>query len=237
MNASERFWQIDLWRGITVVLMVFFNWSFTLFFLDVYKLNFGDFYWRVFPQFIGGSFIFLAGLSIVLSSQRLKLIIYKKYFFRGSKIFLLGIGITIVTWLFSPSNTIVFGILHLIGISIVLSPLFLKIKGKLFIAALFLILGFYFQSIFVNSSYLFPIGLVNPGFTTLDYWPFVPWFGIFLVGMYFGDIFIKIKNPGSSDNKLAGLFCILGRNSLKVYLVHQPMLLAILIIFGAKVFI
>ena len=242
MKPSQRFWQIDFWRGVTVLLMVFFNWSFTLFFLNVYKLDLGNLYWIIFPQFIGGSFIFLAGLSVVLSSKRTKNPnLKKKYFFRGAKIFLLGLGITLLTFLSFPSYTIVFGILHLIGFSIFVSPLFFKLKElKLFLAAIILISGFSFQSIFVNSPYFFPIGLVNRNFQTFDYWPILPWFGIFLLGMYFGELFYYRKSNTiiSSENKSIAMkgFCLLGRNSLKIYLIHQPILVLILFVLGFTIF-
>jgi len=237
MKTSQRFWQIDFWRGITVLLMVFFNWSFTLFFLNIYKLDLGFLYWRVFPQFIGGSFIFLAGLSVVLSRKRYPMADNKKYFLRGLKILLLGLGITLLTWLSFPSYTIVFGILHMIGFSVLVSPLFFKLgESKLLLSVIILIFGFTFQSFFVNSAFLFPIGLVNQSFQTFDYWPVLPWLGVFLLGMYFGEKLFENKKHSENKNFISKVFCLLGRNSLKIYLVHQPVLILVLLGLGFPIF-
>src|SRR3989338_10359033 len=91
---NYRLPQIDFVRGIAVLIMVLFNWSFTLSFLKVYTIDGGWLYWWLFPRLIGGSFIFLAGLSVVLSHKKSG---SKKIVFRGLKIFLVWMGITALT--------------------------------------------------------------------------------------------------------------------------------------------
>ena len=231
---KTRFWKIDFARGLAVILMVLFNWSFTLKFLNVFALTDSWLYWRLFPRLIGGSFIFLAGISIILFYNKTNSL--KKVASRGLKIFLIGIGITVITFLSFPSNTIYFGILHLIGLSLILSPFFLKNKNiVLLIASLILIIGFFLQSFYFAFSHLLWLGLGPENFQTFDYWPLMPWFGVFLFGMFFGD-FLKNKKGVYTKNLLIKKTCFLGRNSLAVYLIHQPVLIGILYVFGFRIF-
>lgn len=242
-----RFWEVDFARGIAIVLMVVFNWSFSLKFLGVYTLNLGDFYWAVFPMLIGGSFIFLSGVSRFLLYKKIsdwpENKIYKKLIFSGLKIFLLGIGITIVTWLAFPHETVFFGILHLIGLSWVLSAVFLRFKDKrlkIVLGVLFLVAGFWLQTFSFNFNSLLWLGFNPSNFQSFDYWPLLPWFGVFLIGMHAGDVlFYWGKNPGTAwEPNIWPIkqICFLGRKSLVIYLSHQPILLVFLYFLGFPIF-
>ena len=230
-----RLFEIDFLRGLAVVLMVVFNWSFTLRFLDIFTIDGGWLYWWLFPRVVGGLFVFLAGLSIVLSYNRVKDksrgFIYKKYLLRGGKIFSIGLGITVVTWLSFPSYTIWFGILHLIGVSIVLSVLFFRFRRLLLIAGLaILFFGFYFDTLNFNFSNLLWLGLKPLEFQTFDHWPLLPWFGLFLVGMFVGKIYAE-RRTNLQMPVLKGI-SFLGRHSLIAYIIHQPLLILVLQLLG-----
>ncbi|NIM47120.1 MAG: DUF1624 domain-containing protein, partial [Candidatus Aenigmarchaeota archaeon] len=54
---KKRFWEIDLLRGIAIIKMVIFNWSFTLFYLGIYTFTEG----MAFPGAAAAVFIFLVG--------------------------------------------------------------------------------------------------------------------------------------------------------------------------------
>ncbi len=239
----KRLPEIDFARGMAVIFMVLFNWSFTLSFLNVYTLPGGFFYWWLFPRIIGGTFIFLAGLSLILSYNRVKTLekrkIWAKLISRGFKICLIAIGITAATIISYPQYTIYFGILHLIGLSIVLSVIFLKFNlNKLFLGVPIFISGFFLQSLTFDTPFFLLFGLAPHNFQTFDYWPLFPWFGLFLMGMCTGDFYSKKK---SLDKKrilnfpLLKQICFLGKKSLVIYLVHQPVLLALLYIFGFRI--
>jgi len=234
-SLNYRLWQVDFSRGLAVVLMVLFNWSFTLSFLKVYTIDGGWLYWWLFPRLIGGSFVFLAGLSVVLSHKKSG---SKKIVFRGLKIFLVGMGITALTWIFYPGYTVWFGILHLIGLSVILSVVFLKYKKLiLLIGTILLILGITLQSTGFNFSFLIWLGLSPFDLQTFDYWPLLPWFGVFLLGMYFSDLFIKkIRGKNYTHLPIIKQMCFLGRNSLVVYIIHQPVLLTLLYLLGISMF-
>ena len=233
-HKNRRIWQIDFSRGLAVILMVLFNWSFSLKFLNVFTISENWLYWWLLPRLIGGSFIFLAGISAVINFNKNKS--GKKIAYRGLRIFLIGIGITAVTFLAFPENTIYFGILHLIGFSLIISPFFIKNKNLVLLAAsIILIAGFQLQSSYFNFPHLLWLGFGPANFQTFDYWPLMPWFGIFLLGLFFGD-FIKNKSPVHEKNYLIKKICFLGRNSLIIYLGHQIVLVGIIYMFGFKIF-
>jgi uncharacterized membrane protein len=241
---KERLWEIDFFRGIAIILMIIFNYSFALLYLRIYVLNDGFLYWYVFPRFIGGMFIFLAGLSLTLMYSQIKnkKDSHKKFFSRGLKIFGYGLLITAITYLTFPEAFIIFGILHFIGISIILGSFFLKYnKLNLVLGLLIILFGFYLQSFSFNFSYLLWLGFTPQNFYTFDYWPILPWFGVTLLGIFFGNLLYKngkrnFKIKDFSNSFVTRFLDFLGRNSLSIYLIHQPLLVIILLVLGFKIF-
>jgi len=239
---KERFWEIDVLRGIAIINMIIFNYSFALAYLRIYNLDL-EFTYAV---SIASTFIFLSGLSLTISYSRIKnkkpKEIYKKYFSRGLKIFGYGILITIITFLVFPEAFVIFGILHFIGISIILGQFFLKFKKlNLFLAFLIITLGICLQSFRFDFSWLLWLGFTPEYFYTFDYFPILPWFGITLMGIYFGNLYYKngrrrFKIKDLSNLSIVKFLAFLGRKSLIIYLLHQPLLILFLLIFGFRIF-
>jgi uncharacterized membrane protein len=239
----ERFWEIDALRGTAVVAMVLYHFSYDLayfglfdvgFFRSGLGLNTG--------RLIGGSFIFLAGLSLTLSYGRATASrpsggkLFRKYLSRGLRIFSYGLAITFLTWIFLPNEMIVFGILHLIGVSIILAYPFLNLKlPNVFLGVACIAVGFLLRGLDVDNPWLVWIG-TDPTFFMLDYWPIFPWFGVMLLGVAAGNVLYgdrrKQAAPPTSRPQAIRPLAFLGRHSLVVYLVHQPVLLAALILLG-----
>lgn len=235
-----RFWEVDFSRGIAIILMIVFNWSYTLRYFNIFRISGGWLYWFAFPRFIGGLFIFIMGLSLVLNYNSLKdkKSVYSNNIRRGLKIFSLGLLITLVTWIFFPREFIIFGILHLIGISIILATPFLKSKrASLVLGIAIILVGLILQNFTFDFSWLLWLGFVPSNFVTFDYFPIIPWFGVSLLGVYFGNILYKnnkrnFKIPDLSRSIFVRGVNFLGRNSLIIYLLHQPLLLLVLFILG-----
>lgn len=229
-----RFWEIDFVRGLAIVFMVVFNYTFALDFLDIYKITEGWLFWWLFPRAVAGTFILLSGMAVTISYSRNKS--KRRRIMRGLKIFCWGLIITAITWLFLPSGAIVFGILHLIGLSVILSIFFVGFKKlNLILGIVAIVIGFYLERFTFDFPWLLWLGLMPPSFSTLDYFPLLPWFGVFLIGMFFGNRFYKngkrifkiAKEPASTKP-----LNFLGRHSLLIYLLHQPILIAALYAFG-----
>lgn len=236
----RRFWEIDALRGIAVVAMVFYHFSYDLaYFVGLFDVRFfrhgvGLDAARV----IGGTFTFLAGLSLTLSyarvtespGQRVSL----KYLGRGVRIFSYGLIITLLTWIFVPRDMIFFGILHMIGASIILAYPFIKLKlPNVLLGAGCIALSLYLrQGFVVESPWLAWIG-GRPSFSTLDYWPIFPWFGVMLLGIAAGNALYGRRKPifRTTPTPLRPL-AFLGSHSLPVYLIHQPVLIAALVLLG-----
>ena len=61
---KERFWEIDFFRGIAILTMLLFNWSYSLAYLGIYTIAEGDLYWWLFPRLIAALFIIIAGIVL-----------------------------------------------------------------------------------------------------------------------------------------------------------------------------
>ncbi|RVU55645.1 DUF1624 domain-containing protein [Anaerosphaera multitolerans] len=239
MNKGRNYY-LDMVRGLMVLSMILYHLFYDLVYFFNYDINFfrgfGISLWQRGTVVI---FLLVSGVSLRFYSD------YKK---RGLQIFILGIIITIITYIFNPEEYVLFGILSLIGASIILVGLLekylVKINSKLG-AVLFTILFFIFFNLprgylgFGNyriflprilyiSKYTFPIGLPDSTFTSLDYFPLIPWFLIFLAGFYLGFILLKggyLKAAGRPN-----ILSYIGEKSLIIYLAHQVVIYGVIYI-------
>ena len=148
-KTHVRLWEIDLLRSIAVFMMIIFHILFDLNFFQVYSIELYSGFMLPFALSIGTLFLFIVGVSLSLSFSRVKNSfsfkeIKVKFVVRGLKIFLLGMIITVVTWLSVGAGFIVFGVLHCIGISIILGHLFLRFRFlNLFLGVVCVMFGFF----------------------------------------------------------------------------------------------
>ena len=125
-------------------------------------------------------------------------------------------------------NYIFFGILHLIALCMLTYPLFKHLPTAiiLLIGITIAVIGFWFESFYVESANLFWIGLINKDFAAGDFFPVFPNLGFFLIGISIGRTLYKNKEsllPNfPHDNLIINSLSWLGKNSLFVYLGHQP---------------
>lgn len=240
-RPGRQFWEIDCLRGIAIVMMITFHLLFDLTYFAGYNFNLNSGFWLIFARLTATIFIFLVGLSLTLSYSRAtsekKEGLCIKFSQRGLRIFGWGLAITLFTWLFLREGFIVFGILHLIGISIILAYPFLRVRRKFLLVLLgifCLSAGLYLRNFTFDFYWLLWLGFRPQHFYTLDYFPILPWFGVVLIGIFVGDLLypnhtrrFEIGEPGSKLNLLfIQPFSFLGRHSLIIYLAHQPVLVA-----------
>ncbi|MDK2824719.1 MAG: hypothetical protein PWP71_2637, partial [Clostridia bacterium] len=218
---TNRIWEIDFLRGVAIIFMSLFHLLYDL--SEFYKFNID--YTSGVIDLMGETsalmFITLTGISCSLSKNNLK---------RGLKILFFALTITIVTYIYDVNTYINFGILHLLGISILLHYLFrsLKTYQLLLAGTIIIIVGNIFSQLSVSTNYLIPFGLTSPYYAALDYYPLLPYFGVFLYGMVLKNVFYPQKRSLFKSTFNDNLINMLGRHSLFIYLTHQPVILAIL---------
>jgi uncharacterized membrane protein len=142
-----------------------------------------------------------------------------------------------VIFLLFDMGIVAFGILHLIGISIILSYPFLRLRlANLVLGVCIFAAGMYVQAADpTGSAWLVPFGVVPGGWVMPDYRPLLPWFGVVLFGLSFGNVVYGGGRPlrlPSVAPVVARPLLPLGRNSLAIYLVHQPVMVVLLSALG-----
>ena len=237
MSTHRRFWEIDLLRTVAIVMMITFHVLYLLNYFNIHHtgvpgVHYGFWWW--FPRVTAGTFIFLAGVSLTISQARAS----KKmssFVLRGLKIFAWGMGITLLTWLIAPDEYVRFGILHFFGIAFILGPFFLRFRFiNLIVGAALLAAGIYLleQRVFVDFPWLLWLGLMPHGFRTIDYFPLLPWFGLFLVGMFGGKMLYPQGNRRFNihdfSNPVTSALTLPGRHPLMVYIAQWPILIGII---------
>jgi uncharacterized membrane protein len=240
-KSQSRLWEIDTLRGIAIVMMIVYHllWDINYYTSNRIEVNSG--FWWLWARMCATSFVMLSGISLVLNYQsnlRKGKPTFPKILIRAGQVFGCGLIITAVTFFAVPGGTVWFGILHVIGLSMLVAYLFLKLKyWNIPIGIVLMFVGFELYDELVDFPYLVWLGLKPSGFGSVDYFPFLPWFGVMLIGIGFGWWFAKVYNNrrvlGDWSHALpVQLLSFLGRHSLLIYMLHQPVLIATLIITG-----
>lgn len=229
-------------RGIAILMMILFHTVFDLSFFGVSAIDVSTGFWKYFAFLTAALFLLVVGISLTLSYARAVTSLSgyqlaRKFLYRGAGIFLIGLLVTAGTWLYLKEGFIVFGILHLIGISVMISPLFFRFKMfNVILGLFFIVIGFFLTTV-TGPIWLLPLGIHPATFWSVDYEPVFPWTGIVLIGMGLGEYlypagvrkFMLPRIPAFFIRPLASL----GRHSLIIYLVHQPIIILLLaVVFG-----
>jgi len=77
----------------------------------------------------------------------------------------------------------------------------------------------------------FPVGLAPGVAVSADYYPLIPWFGVFLWGNGIGKWLYKSKQSLfgiEPQNPMLSILSKLGRRTLLIYLLHQPVIIGII---------
>jgi uncharacterized membrane protein len=240
-SNNSRFWEIDFCRGAAVLAMILFHSAFDLSFFGIYPVDVATGFWWVFSRAVASAFVFIAGISLTISYARANACgltereMQIKYIKRGAEIFSLGLVITAATWLFMSAGTIWFGILHFIGVATILGYLLMKYSNprlNLVLAVLALLIGFYLSQMQFGFSLLLWLGFQPAGFMSFDYFPLLPWFGVFALGLFTGScLYPQGKRSFTIPDVCclpSRILCLIGSNSLLIYFLHQPILIGML---------
>ena len=235
-NASKiRLELIDSIRGTTLISMILYHFVWDMVYLYGHKWSW--FYKaEVWQQSICWTFIILSGFSWSLGRHHLR---------RGLMVLGGGFIITVATLIFMPRTRIVFGILTLLGscilLMIPLDKLLRKIPTTLGATISFIIfilvkncyrgyLGFGSLKLqlpdFLYRNYLTSfLGFPHSSFYSSDYFPLFPWLFLFIFGYFIFKLFDKkgLNQKFFTRCKIP-IVNFLGKHSLIVYLLHQPII-------------
>lgn len=226
---AERIWELDALRGLCIVGMVVVHFLFDLSYFGGKTLSLPPIYQFV-KQYGGILFLLISGVCVTLGRHSAR---------RGLIVLGAGLLISAVTvgmWrlgMADRSILILFGVLHLLGVSMLLYPLFrrLPVWATALVALAIIALGFWFSTLRVESALLMPLGLRTAGLSTSDYFPLFPHFGFFLLGSVIGRTVYREKKTRlprvNAQCAPIRFFSFCGRQSLFIYLLHQPVLYAL----------
>jgi uncharacterized membrane protein len=88
------------------------------------------------------------------------------------------------------------------------------------------------QALAVRFDWLLPFGIHSPSYSAFDYFPLIPWFGIFLVGAALGKSLYASKRSLLPWRLPRTFVNAAGRHSLLIYIVHQPVIMGVLYVLG-----
>ena len=248
-NASEktreRYYLIDALRGLALVSMILYHFTYDIF--VIYGQN---------PAWLGSTAAFLWQQGICWS-----FILISGFSWRFGKggnlkrgLFLNGIGflITAATWLVIPDEVIFFGILNFIGCAVLLTIPFAKPGEKippLLGAGICLILfgmtysiqrGYlrilgYFLELpkGLYSGVLTIFGFPGPDFYSSDYFPVLPWIFLYWTGWFLYPLILKNKGIRRFLSIRIPLLSVIGKKTIWVYVLHQPILMGICIVWSS----
>lgn len=227
----NRVWELDALRGIFIFGMIIIHLVYDL--VQLYGILSWDYpiWYRWMASSSGVLFLLLSGLCATLGRRSVR---------RGLTVFGCGMLVSLVTvgmYLLNfadKSIIIYFGVLHCLGVCMMLWWLFKRFPTWL-LAVLGLViigLGLYLENrILVDHLWLMPLGFTADGFITSDYYPLLPSLGYFLLGAVIGRTVYRKKVTRfprvNTRNPLIRALCFCGRHSLEIYLLHQPILAGI----------
>lgn len=229
-----RYLAVDALRGLAIAGVVLFHlvWD-----LEFTGLMSGIAYhplWLAFGRSLAGTFMLLVGVSLVLAARGpLRPFAYTK---RLAKIVVASAAITVITWYVFPEAFIFFGILHAIAAATLIGTLFLRAPAWLCLlaAVLLLVAPTLWQSSNFDTRWLAWIGFAAEPPRSNDFVPIFPWAGLTLLGMAVARLVLSWRVAqavgGWSPEGWSGRSLVwMGRRSLVIYLVHQPILLGVIV--------
>lgn len=219
----SRLYGLDTLRGLTLVSMIAYHACWDLVWIagmdwDWYRGQ-GAFFWQ---QSICWTFILLSGYCWSLGRRHLR---------RGL--------------IAMPENAVRFGVLTLLGsASLLLIPLeriLRRVPARLGLVGSFFLFGllrnvsdgfvglggtvwFHLPESWYCNAFSAYLGFPPPGFFSTDYFPLLPWLLLFLTGYFLWRLRPEDAAPGPRVPVLTAM----GRHSLLIYLLHQPILYACL---------
>ncbi len=240
-QPKKRLVLLDLLRGVGILFVMWYHLIYDLEeFYGVCGFIFSD-WMNVFRDCMVMMLVLISGICCRFSRNNLK---------RGFICLAAAMCLTLVTYFVNPSAYIRFGVLHMFGASMllygILQPLLKKDRPYaaiplfcaflLFFPLSFGALGIYRAALIelpqalYQTPFLFWLGLPNESFVSTDYYPLLPWTLLFFCGAVLGETVKKL--PDWAYRERFKPLSMIGRHTLLLYLLHQPVYYAVFWLLG-----
>jgi len=231
-----RIWEIDFLRGVSIILMVCYHLLFDLGeFVGVktflgWSTDMSKTAWIIAQSFFAVLFVLLSGTSSTLSRSNIR---------RGLRLLAVSLAVSVATYIFDPASAVYFGILQCLAVSMLIFGAAFEKAGAAACAAWgALVIGLAAalpalkKALAIQTNWLMPFGLPGPSYSAFDYFPLIPWFGIFLVGAALGRSVYASRRSLLPWRMPRTFVNFAGRHSLLIYIVHQPVIMGVLYLLG-----
>lgn len=227
---GERIVAVDVARTAAILGMVLFHFVYDLEMFGLLPPGTTDTGpWAWFARGVAGSFLFLVGVSLWLAhGQGIR---WRAFWRRFAKIAAAAALVSAATWAAMPASFVYFGILHsialasLIGLAFLRSPAAVSALAALAVWAVTALWG---GQLFA-TPWLGWTGLSAEFRPAIDLVPLFPWLAPCLLGIAFAKWagargWLRAK-PAPAWLQWVGWP---GRHALAIYLLHQPVMIALL---------
>lgn len=237
---GERYWEVDAIRGVSLIGMVIFH-LISLLVIFHMIVSF-EFYASLTPYVHLGTsiFVIISGVALILRYGRMAGKPLREYHLaiikRGLLVFFIGlmiavVGSILIHFFIGDGRYMYFNFLQMMGLSMILCIPFLRIGKWSIIPALFFILLGFFMGTINGPEWMMIFGIYPTSLYPRDFFPLLPWFGVMLLGVWIGSVIYpkgvrtyKIREP----KKFGSLIATIGKYPLEIYLLHIPILFALL---------
>jgi uncharacterized membrane protein len=232
LQTSPRWPWLDVARAFAILMMITFHFCFDLMYWHLADFQLlTDWRWIAWRNFIVGGFLMIMGMSLVLAVEQTTARFWRRL------VLITGCAglISAVSWVMFAERFIYFGILHFVVLASLLGNLLLRLNylNKRWLWSLLALICLA-TACLPGSDSLDPrslnwLGMAAHKPQTEDYVPMLPWFGIVLLGM----VLARSLHPSSCRGSQADLpivcrpLAVLGRHSLFIYMLHQPLLMGL----------
>ena len=224
-KSPDRVEMIDVLRGLSICVMLIWHFVYDLASEGMVSFRVLDNPAADVVHFVFSFlFICISGVSCAFSRSNFR---------RAIPVCVGAALVTLCTWLYDPTYFVKFGILHFLGASILLyaalRPLLLRIPTKVQLV-LWPLLGLAASPLLTlrfHVGFLWPLGVTPYGFASSDYYPLLPYFFEFLFGTALGPLIRDRRFPAWFYSFRCRPLAFIGRNTLWVYLIHQPVSVAL----------
>ncbi len=232
-RPRARVAALDALRGAAICAMIVYHFAFDLNWFGVLRADFNrDLGWLTFRAIIVSAFLLLVGVSLVLAQRDPPDRWPNEAFWKRIALITgCALLVTLASYVTFRPTFITFGILHCIVVSSLLAwPLVRYPAAAAVIGVVVIAVGAQVQIAAFDSRWLNWVGLMTHKPATEDYVPLFPWFGVVCLGIGIGAWLVaKNLSPLRPLSRVSPAWLSwLGRHSLIVYMVHQPILLGML---------